>query len=47
MLLLEQEKELTDFYAAQCGGIRSDYDPLTGSVTVYDLPCRAHAAKKR
>jgi diguanylate cyclase (GGDEF)-like protein len=35
-LLLEQEKERTDFYAAQCGGIRFDYDLLAGSVTVYD-----------
>ena len=43
-LLLEQEKERTDFYAAQCGGIRAaqcggirfDYDLLAGSVTVYD-----------
>ena len=34
--LLEQEKERTDFYAAQCGGIRFDYDLLAGSVTVYD-----------
>ena len=34
-LLLEQEKERTDFYAAQCG-IRFDYDLLAGSVTVYD-----------
>ena len=35
-LLLEQEKERTDFYAVQCGGIRFDYDLLAGSVTVYD-----------
>lgn len=35
-LLLEQEKERTDFYAAQCGGIRFDYDLLAGNVTVYD-----------
>ena len=35
-LLLEQEKERTDFYATQCGGIRFDYDLLAGSVTVYD-----------
>ena len=35
-LLLEQEKERTDFYAAQCGGIRFDYDLLAGSVTVHD-----------
>ena len=35
-LLLEQEKERADFYAAQCGGIRFDYDLLAGSVTVYD-----------
>ena len=35
-LLLEQEKERTDFYAAQCGGIRFDHDLLAGSVTVYD-----------
>ena len=35
-LLLEQEKERTDFYAAQCGGIRFDYDLLAGSVTMYD-----------
>lgn len=35
-LLLEQEKERTNFYAAQCGGIRFDYDLLAGSVTVYD-----------
>ena len=35
-LLLEQEKERTDFYAAQCGGMRFDYDLLAGSVTVYD-----------
>ena len=35
-LLLEQEKERTDFYAAQCGGIRFDYDLLAGSVTVYN-----------
>ena len=35
-LLLEQEKERTDFYAAQCGGIRFDYDLLAGSVTIYD-----------
>ena len=35
-LLLEQEKERTDFYAAQCGGIRFDCDLLAGSVTVYD-----------
>ena len=34
-LLLEQEKERTDFYAAQCSGIRFDYDLLAGSV-VYD-----------
>ena len=25
-----------DFYAAQCGGIRFDYDLLAGNVTVYD-----------
>ena len=37
-LLLEQEKERTDFYAAQCGGIRFDYDLLAGSVTVYAEP---------
>ena len=36
VLLLEQEKERTDFYATQCGGIRFDYDLLAGSVTVYD-----------
>ena len=35
-LLLEQEKERTDFYAAQCGGIRFDYDLLAGSVTAYN-----------
>ena len=35
-LLLEQEKERTDFYAAQCGGIRFDYDLLAGSVTVHN-----------
>lgn len=36
LLEQEQEKERTDFYAAQCGGIRFDYDLLAGSVTVYD-----------
>ena len=35
-LLLEQEKERADFYAAQCGGIRFDYDLLSGSVTVHN-----------
>ena len=32
--LLELAKERTDFYGAQCGGIRFDYDMLTGRVTV-------------
>ena len=34
--LLELAKERTDFYGAQCGGIRFDYDMLTGRVTVED-----------
>ena len=41
-LLLEQEKERTDFYAAQCGGIRFDYDLLAGNVTVYDYLSLIH-----
>ena len=39
--LLELEKERTDFYGAQCGGIRFDYDLLSGRVTVtnyYEQP---------
>ena len=45
-LLLEQEKERTDFYAAQCGGIRFDYDLLAGSVTVYDYHAEPMQQKK-
>ena len=46
LLLLEQEKERTDFYAAQCGGIRFDYDLLAGSVTVYDYHAEPMQQKK-
>ena len=45
-LLLEQEKERTDFYAAQCGGIRFDYDLLASSVTVYDYHAEPMQQKK-
>ena len=45
-LLLEQEKERTDFYAAQCGGIRFDHDLLAGSVTVYDYHAEPMQQKK-
>ena len=45
-LLLEQEKERTDFYATQCGGIRFDYDLLAGSVTVYDYHAEPMQQKK-
>ena len=41
--LLELARERTDFYGAQCGGIRFDYDMLTGRVTVnnyYEEPLR-------
>ena len=42
--LLELEKERTEFYGNQCGGIRFDYDLLNGRVTVtnsyHDLPQR-------
>ena len=34
--LLDLEKERTAFYGAQCGGIRFDYDLLTGRVTIDD-----------